>query len=120
MKVELRQTASNHDSGEMRCYTCEELFYVGAVTCWAVGEDNTLMGDVCPLCLQRGSEHMQELLDSKAWWSSLEADQDERIAAEGISDCPTLDELLAAEAYYVTPRFGTGEEYEEARNRGET
>ncbi len=119
MIITLQQTASNDDSGEMKCYLCAEKFYVGAVTCWAVGEDNTLLGDVCPKCLQRGPEHIQELLDSKAFWSRLEAEEAERIAAEGISDCPTLDELLTAEAYYVTPRYETGEESEEALDRGE-
>ena len=111
MKVELRQTASNDDQVEAKCYLCGLLFYVGAATCWAISESNVLLGDVCPKCLQHGLEYMQKLLERNARFSRMQAELDEEIAAEGISDASSLDEFLAAEAFYVTPGFKTGGQY---------
>jgi hypothetical protein len=49
----------------------------------------------------------------------MTAEQEEQAANEGVEDCPTLDEVLAAEAFYERPMFETGEEYEDALRRGE-
>lgn len=43
----------------------------------------------------------------------------EKAAEEGIIDCPTIEEVLAAEAFYERPMFETGEEYMEALGRGD-
>jgi hypothetical protein len=55
----------------------------------------------------------------KARWARWTAEQEEQAANEGIEDCPTLDEVLAAEAFYGQPMFKTGEEFDDALRRGE-
>lgn len=92
----------------MRCCLCKQRFYLGAATCWAISEgSNILWGEVCPSYIERGPARMQWCLDRKAAFSRVQAMHDEEAAAEGIGDCPTLDEFLIAEAYYATPRFET-------------
>jgi len=49
----------------------------------------------------------------------MSAAQKTQAAEEGITDCPTLDEVLAAESFYERPMFRTPEEYDAAISRGE-
>ena len=49
----------------------------------------------------------------------MAAKQQTLAAEEGITDCPTLDEILAAEAFYERPMFRTPEEYDAALSRGQ-
>lgn len=120
MRITLQQTGSKDDMGKLQCCICSQFFYLGPVTCWALAEvSNIHWGDVCPVCIQRGAEYIQRRLDHEAWSARMEADQAEKAAAEGIADCPTVDEFLAAEAFYERPMFESGEEYVEALERGE-
>jgi hypothetical protein len=120
MRLTLHQTGSNDDLGEDACAICSSGFYLGPVTCFAITErSRILLGAVCPACLEAGSSYIQERLHAKARWSRLASEIDTDIAEEGVSDIPTLDELLAAEAYYERPMFETWEEYDEAVRRGE-
>lgn len=120
MRIELRQTGSNDDLGEQQCCICRGRFYLGAATCFAISErSNILWGEVCPACIERGPEYIQCVFDRKACWSRMSARIDTETAEEGVSDCPTLDEILTAEAFYERPMFETGEEFGRALARGE-
>jgi hypothetical protein len=55
----------------------------------------------------------------KARWARWTAEQETQAADEGVEDCPTLDEVLAAEAFYGRAMFETGEEFDDALRRGE-
>jgi hypothetical protein len=120
MWITLHQTGSNDDLGESVCATCEQRFYLGAVSSSAITERRgMLLGQVCLACLAAGSEYIEKSLDNKALWCKLASEEASEIAEEGVSDVPTLDEVLAAEAYYERPMFETWEEYDEAVGRGE-
>jgi hypothetical protein len=87
--------------------------------CWAVSEKNVLLGEVCPACLKAGPEAMERRLKLRAVVAEQAAEEKRGIADEGVSDCPTLDELWAAEAFYGKAMFETAREHEEAPTRGE-
>jgi len=76
------------------------MFYLGEATAWAITEDNTLLGEVCPACLEGGASYIEAKLEERARLSRVIAEQDERIAEEGVEDLPSVDELLMAETYY--------------------
>lgn len=120
MRITLQQTGIQEDIGEMGCCICKQTFYQGPAMCWAISEnDNVLWGHVCPLCIERGSAHIQHVLDHDAWWSRMTAEQKTNAAEEGITDCPTLDEVLAAEVFYERAAYETADEYMDALERGE-
>jgi hypothetical protein len=119
VRITLQQTGSKDDLGQARCCICPRRFYLGPATCFAISEKNILMGEVCPSCVERGAAYIEDQLEAKARWSALIAEQAAEIAEEGITDCPALDEFLAAESFYGVPMFETGQEYEDALCRGE-
>lgn len=120
MRIKLQQTGSDVDLGELRCCICRRGFYLGPVTCWAISEGSkVLWGEVCPACIEEGPERMQHRLEMRAWLARETAEQNTEAAEEGISDVPTLDELLAAETFYERPMFRTPQEFEDALSRGE-
>jgi hypothetical protein len=119
MRITLQQTASRDDLGALRCCICRCTFHLGPATCWAIDESNVLWGEVCPSCIERGPEHIEFVLKHHAWWARIIAEQETSAAEEGITDCPTLDEILVAESYYERPMFETGAEYMAALERGE-
>jgi hypothetical protein len=120
MRITLQQTGSKDDLGKAGCCLCHRDFYLGPVTCWAISErSNILWGEVCPACIEHGPEHIQRRLDMAALGAQVDAQQRTETAEEGVTDCPTLDQVLAAEAFYERPRFETSKEYEEALDRGE-
>ncbi len=120
MRITLNQTGSNDDMQEQHCCICSGRFYLGPATCFAYSDNGRcLWGEVCPRCIAGGPEEIQRRLDMKARWARLTAEQEEQAADEGVEDCPTLDEVLAAETFYGRPMFKTGEEYEDALRRGE-
>jgi hypothetical protein len=47
-----------------------------------------------------GASHIQEILARRAYFSRAIADEDERIASEGVGDLPSVEELLLAERFY--------------------
>lgn len=49
----------------------------------------------------------------------MAAEQQTVAADEGITDCPTLDEVLAAETFYERPMFRTAQEFDDAVAKGE-
>jgi hypothetical protein len=59
-----------------------------------------LIGEVCPVCLEGGASHIEAKLDERARLSRVIAEQDERIASEGVEDLPSVDEVLLAERFY--------------------
>lgn len=119
MRITLQQTGIAGDIGEMECCICRRSFYLGTAMCWAIDESNVLWGHVCPACIERGPEHIQKECEFRAWSLRMQAEQATKSAEEGISDCPTLDELLAAETFYERAMFETTEEYMDALERGE-
>lgn len=120
MRITLQQTGSNEDLGRARCCLCHRNFHLGPVTCCAISEEsNILWGEVCPSCIERGPRHIQRRLDLEAMWAQGDAHQRTETAEEGVTDCPTLDEVLAAESFYEQPMYKTGQEYEDALSRGE-
>jgi hypothetical protein len=120
MKIVLTQTGSKDDLGPVGCCFCRRRFHLGPATCWAISEkSNILMGEVCPVCVEAGAARMEDRLERRAMWSALEAEQDAEIAEEGITDLPTVDELLAAETFYGGPMFETAKEYDDAVGRGD-
>jgi hypothetical protein len=120
VRITLQQTGSKDDLGQAQCCICRQRFHLGPASCLAISEkSNILMGEVCPACVEGGAGHIEEHLELRARWSVLAARQNREIADEGITDCPTLDELLAAESFYGTPMFETHEEFDAALRRGE-
>lgn len=120
MRIVLTQTGSKDDLGPVTCCFRRRRFPLGPATCWALSEkSNILMGEVCPACVEGGASGMEDRLERRAMWSALGAQQDAEIAEEGITDCPTVDELLAAEHFYGVPMFETAKEYDDAVGRGD-
>ena len=76
---------------------------MGEATAWAISNANTLIGEVCPACLESGAPHIEAKLDERARLSRVIAEQDEQIASEGVEDVPSVDELLVAETFYGGP-----------------
>jgi hypothetical protein len=80
------------------CWLCGRRFVIGSVACLAYSDDGKLeVGPTCPACLEEGPEGMQEHLDLEALWTRLVADQAEEMAAEGLTEAPTVEELLEME-----------------------
>jgi hypothetical protein len=67
---------------------------------WAITDDNALIGEVCPACLESGASHIEAKLEERARLSRVIAEQGERIASESVEDVPSVDELLLAETFY--------------------
>ncbi len=100
MRVRIARTREDQEPGERDCAICRDVFWLGEATAWAITEDNTLIGEVCPACLEGGASHIQGKLDERARLSRVIAEQDERFASEGVEDVPSVDELLVAETFY--------------------
>ena len=121
MRITVHQTGSDADLGEQHCCICRQRFHLGPVSCLAFNgpAPEVLWGEVCSACVQGGPDYIQRWLDSFAWSARMSAAQKTEAAEEGISDCPTLEEVLVAEAFYERPMFRTPEEYDAAISRGE-
>jgi hypothetical protein len=100
LRVEISRTRDDQEPGERDCAICRDVFRLGEATAWAISDGNVLLGEVCWVCLEAGAEHIQEKLDKRARLSRAIAEQDERIAAEGVEDPPSVDEVLVAESFY--------------------
>jgi hypothetical protein len=102
MRIELMCTREWMEPGEAKCEICWQSFYLGEVSPVAVSDAGIELGEVCWACVEAGPERMQDRLDA---WAKIEretADEAERIAAEGVDDFPTVDELLVAESFYAS------------------
>jgi hypothetical protein len=119
MRITLQQTGIQGDVGEQKCCICRRRFHLGPAMCQAVDESNVLYGNVCPACVEQGPEHIRGELQYHAWWTRVIAEQETAAANEEVTDCPTLDELLAAETFYERAMYETCEEYDAALRRGE-
>ena len=100
MRIEISRTRDDQTPGERDCAICRDVFYLGEATAWAISDTNVLLGEVCPACLERGSEYIEGKLEDRARLSRAIADEDEWIASEGVEDLPSVDELFAAESFY--------------------
>lgn len=100
MRIEISRTRDDQPPGERGCAICRDVFYLGEATAWAISDANVLLGEVCPACLERGAEYIEDKLENRARLSRAIADEDERIAGEGVEDLPSVDQLLAAEVFY--------------------
>ena len=106
MRLYIEQTESIEDLGEQRCCLCRGRFYLGPASCLASSDNGLIVwGEVCPRCIADGPEEIQRQLDSRAKWARWKAEQETEAAAEGVGDCPTVDELLAAEVLYEHPIY---------------
>jgi hypothetical protein len=91
VRIVLKRTLSADDLGEGPCSICKRKFCLGPVTAWAISDSEILLGEICPACLEGGTERMERELRWRAYWSRQTADQDERLAAEGFAmSCPRL------------------------------
>lgn len=98
------RTRDFQSPAEEECSICLDRFYLGEVSPVLVSDCETEVGEVCYACIHAGEDHIQGTLERRAEFSRLIADEDERIAAEGVEDLPSVDELLAVESFY-----GSGE-----------
>ncbi len=114
MRVDVTWTACEAHAGDQPCAICSRRFYLGAAAAQAVSDGGILLGEVCPVCLAGGPEHMAAELERRARWSRLEAEEAEAFASEPFGDCPTLDEFLILEAAFGSPLYGTVAEAERA------
>lgn len=96
-----RFTRTDQEPGERTCGICEKAFPLLEATLWAVSDENILLGEMCPCCLEGGSERIQAHLDKRARIARLEADEVEEIASEGVGELPSLDALFMAERVYA-------------------
>ena len=120
MRITIEQTGSDDDMRQQRCCLCPGRFYLGPASCLAYSEDGLICwGEVCPRCIAGGPEEIQRQLDMRARWARWKAEQETEAAEEGVEDCPTIDELLAAEAFYERARFRSAKEYDDSLNGGE-
>jgi hypothetical protein len=118
MRIVLERTLLAGDVGEQRCAICRLKFWLGAATAFAVSDTDTLLGETCPSCIERGAEHMAAELQSRARWSRWVAEMDEVLAEEGFDELPTVAEYRMLETVYGTARYRDGEEAEAALARG--
>jgi hypothetical protein len=100
MQIRIARTREDQEPGQRDCAICREVFWLGEATAWAITDDNALIGEVCPACLEGGASHIEAKLEERARLSRVIAEQDERIASESVEDVPSVDELLVAEAFY--------------------
>lgn len=100
MRVRIARTREDQKPGQRDCAICRDVFWLGEATAWAITDANTLIGEVCPACLEGGASHIEAKLDERARLSRVIAEQDEQIASEGVEDVPSVDELLVAETFY--------------------
>lgn len=100
MRIKILRTRDWQEPSDVKCVFCAQVFPLGEVSPVAVSEDDIELGEVCLACVSAGEDHIQAILDKRARWSRAVADQDERIASEGVTDLPSVDELLAAENFY--------------------
>src|SRR5918994_5253148 len=100
MQIRIARTREDQEPGERDCGICRDVFWLGEATAWAITEDDTLIGEVCPACLDGGASHIEAKLEERARLSRVIAEQDERIASESVEDVPSVDELLVAETFY--------------------
>ena len=100
MQIRIARTREDQEPGERDCGICRNVFWLGEATAWAITDDNTLIGEVCPACLEGGASHIEAKLEERARLSRVIAEQDERIASESVEDVPSVDELLVAETFY--------------------
>ena len=101
MQIRIARTREDQEPGERDCAICRDVFWLGEATAWAITDDNTLIGEVCPACLEGGASYIGGAkLEERARLSRVIAEQDERIASESVEDVPSVDELLVAETFY--------------------
>ena len=102
MQIRISRTREDQQPGERDCAICRNEFWLGEATAWAITDDNALIGEVCPACLEGGASHIEAKLEerARARLSRVIAEQDERIASESVEDVPSVDELLVAETFY--------------------
>src|SRR5215211_6617243 len=100
MQIRIARTREDQEPGERDCGICRNVFWLGEATAWAITDDNTLIGEVCPACLEGGASHIEAKLEERARLSRVIAEQDERIASESVEDVPSVDELLVTETFY--------------------
>jgi len=110
----LKLLLSAGDVGEQRCAICERKFWLGPATAYAISDDNVLLGETCPACLESGPQEMERELEWHARMSRWVAAQKEEFAREGFSEVPSLEEYLMAERVYQTPLYRSAEEADAA------
>lgn len=118
MRIVLERTLIAGDVGEQRCAICQRKFWLGAATAFAISDTDMLLGETCPSCIERGAEHMEDELQSRARWSRWVADADEDLADEGFDDPPSVEEYFLLEKIYGTALYRDCAEAEAAQRRG--
>jgi len=88
MQIRIARTREDQEPGERDCGICRNVFWLGEATAWAITDDNTLIGEVCPACLEGGASHIEAKLEERARLSRVIAEQDDRLRERrGCSQC---------------------------------
>ena len=59
MQIRIARTREDQEPGERDCGICRNVFWLGEATAWAITDDNALIGEVCPACLEGGASHIE-------------------------------------------------------------
>jgi hypothetical protein len=104
MRIRIARTREDQKPGERNCAICQDVFWLGEATAWAITDANALILEVCPACLEGGASHIEAMLEEWARLSRVIVEQDERIASESVEDVPSVDELPVAETFFYGDR----------------
>lgn len=65
MKIQLERNLKPHFP-RLRCVACERTFAIGKLRTLLYHQDESIAGDVCVECLNRGASHIQQQLKARA------------------------------------------------------
>jgi hypothetical protein len=114
MQIELVQTHTPEDMSPTNCCACGLVFEPGPALAMFLSDDRVHHGYVCPRCISRGPEHLEERMRKRAYWRAhwarREAEELEQIASEYVEDMPTVEEYKMFARSCGGPRFASIEE----------
>jgi hypothetical protein len=124
VRVELSWAISASDLGAADCCVCNKGFERGFIVADLISDSNRLhLGEVCPTCLKRGTDHIGERMRSNLrfsyTWAEIQAYMEKRASEEDLEDCPSFEEFEALEAGCGGVRYATKQAAEDAWFRGE-
>jgi hypothetical protein len=95
MRRELQTVELRYRCGhKLNCYFCWGRFPEGAALANAISDDGEMFcGHVCPKCIAHGEEWLERRLESNAEWAREEAEEQEELSLEGVTEIPTLEEF---------------------------
>jgi hypothetical protein len=124
MVIELSWTIVDADICETRCCVCRHKFARQVIETKLVSDSDRLdLGEVCPTCIERGADYIEERMRENLAFSSMLAEaqayMEKRALAEDLESCPTFEEYELLKAGVGGPRYASAEEAGAAWERGE-